>query len=247
MVEHNGTLVLVDCGFSLRELTLRLERLSLKPDQLSAVLVTHEHSDHARGVALLARRHGVKVYCSEGTAMAAGLTQDGVDLLLVDGSAVVEHEELLFQPVPVPHDARQPTQFVFQAAGAKLGILTDLGSVSTEVLRAFRDCDGLVLECNHDQQMLATGPYPARLKRRVAGPFGHLSNDQAARLLSSIDRERLQHLVLAHLSEKNNRPERALEAIAAVYGRMGRVAVACQDTGFGWREFGAGPQHTFDF
>lgn len=234
LVAVDQTCVLVDCGFSLRETSRRLARLGVAPEQLDAILVTHEHGDHVRGVGYLARRFQLPVYATAGTASGAGLAALGVDLRLLEPGFGFELGGVFVEPVAVPHDARQPTQFTFASDGRKVGVLTDLGSISSDVLAQFADCDALVLECNHDAATLARGPYPPSLKRRVAGPLGHLSNAQAASLLRSVDRERLKHLVLAHLSEKNNSPAHALEAVAGVFSRMDAVTVAAQDGGFDW-------------
>src|SRR5690606_27301733 len=133
-------------------------------------------------------------------------------------------------PVPVPHDAREPCQYVFQYRQQRCGLLTDLGSVTPHLVEAYRRCDALLLECNHDVQMLAEGAYPPSLKRRVGGDYGHLNNGQSAAFLSQLEHERLQQLVLSHLSEQNNTPALALAAITPVVG-CDRVQVAAQDNG----------------
>ena len=134
----------------------------------------------------------------------------------------------------MPHDAREPTQFVFSFEEKKLGLLTDLGSITSHVLDAFTGCDALLVEANHDPSMLAAGPYPASLKARVGGPWGHLSNAQAASLLEQIDLSRLQHLVVGHISRQNNSLACAQATLNPIVGELRSVHYACQDEGFDW-------------
>ncbi len=236
LVEAGDTLLLVDCGFSVAETRRRLERLGHSPEALAGILVTHEHGDHIRGVAPLARRYGLPVWLTAGTAGQCPDTDFG-DLRLFNGHDPFEIGGIRVEPFPVPHDAREPCQFVFGDGACRLGLLTDTGSLTEHILRSLAGCDGLVLECNHDERMLAEGPYPPMLKRRVGGRFGHLSNTQAAQLLAGLDTSRLRHLVAAHLSEKNNRPQLAVAALSAALGcEPGWIQVADQDEGLGWRD-----------
>jgi phosphoribosyl 1,2-cyclic phosphodiesterase len=143
--------------------------------------------------------------------------------------------DLQVQPFPVPHDAREPCQFVFSDGRRRLGLLTDVGSITPHMLQTLDHLDGLILECNHDPAMLAGGPYPPGLKRRVGGPFGHLNNQQASDIIKNISIERLQHLVAAHISEKNNRPELALGCLAAAVGESSfGILAADQPAGMSW-------------
>lgn len=236
LIVADDSCLLVDCGFTLKETEQRLARLSVEPDQLTAILVTHEHGDHVKGVAVLARHYGIPVYSSFGTrhALEGGRQSlDGTDwqeLRPGRGLAIGAIEVL---PVPVPHDAREPCQFVFGHDHRKCGVLTDLGSTTRHLVEAFRGCDALLLECNHDVEMLAQGDYPPALKRRVGGDFGHLNNQQAARFLAQLEHPRLRHLVLSHLSEQNNRPELARAAIEPLVAGN-RLVVASQQTGTEW-------------
>lgn len=236
LVEQGDTLLMVDCGFSCVEVERRLQRLGRTADQLTAILVTHEHADHLGGVARLARRHQLPVWMTAGTA---AMHRDG-DLpqqCRFNGHESFAIGELEIHPFPVPHDAREPCQFVFSDGAWRLGILTDAGCVTEHMVRSLDGCDALLLECNHDPRMLANGPYSPRLKARVGGPLGHLSNQQAAELLRRLDSRRLQHLVAAHLSDKNNTPELARQALRAVTGGGNDgLVIADQAEGFGWRE-----------
>lgn len=235
LVSHEDTHILIDCGFSLKEAQRRTERLGLCLSRLSAVLVTHEHSDHLKGVPALARKHRIPVYMTPGTYHSRELGRIP-ELHLIHNYQEFTIGDLQIQPVAVPHDAREPAQFIFRHDGSTLGILTDLGSVTPHVLDAYDGCSALLLEANHDRQMLASGPYPPSLKSRVASPWGHLSNEQTAALLQQMDTSKLRHLVVGHISRKNNSLELARKALAAVDKSLGEIYYACQDDGFDWIE-----------
>lgn len=236
VIDDGKTCLLIDAGFSLKEITGRLKRIDLTPADITAVLVTHEHADHSHGVGPLTRKFRLPLYMTHGThrALRPGLLPS---LNVINPHQPFEIGSFLVEPVIVPHDAREPCQFVFRSAGESLGVLTDLGHISSFVMERFGGCNGLLLECNHDPELLRTGPYPGRLKRRVGGDHGHLNNQQAAGLLDSADLSRLRLLVLSHLSEINNRPELAQAAVASVLGGWsGELVTAAQDQGFSWRD-----------
>jgi phosphoribosyl 1,2-cyclic phosphodiesterase len=236
LVESGRTRILIDCGFGPRELASRLARLGLAPEDLDAILVTHEHSDHVGGVARAAQRFSLAVHMSHGTCVAAGIAGQ-IEVSRFDSHAAFAIGDLQIEPFPVPHDAREPTQFVVGDGRWRLGVLTDAGCVTPHMVGMLDGCDGLVLECNHDVEMLRNGSYPWALKQRVGGRLGHLDNMAAASLLEQIDRRRLQHVVAAHLSEQNNTPDLARGALAAVLGCGPQdVAVADQRQGFDWRQ-----------
>lgn len=236
LVEYGDTCLMIDCGFSIAATRARLARLGRTVENIDAILVTHEHSDHIGGVAPLARRHAIPVWMTPGTWAAAP------DRRLPTPNLFSCHEpfhigDLRIEPMPVPHDAREPAQFVFDNGGQRLGILTDAGHVTRHMVSALSRCDALVVECNHDLEMLMRGPYPPTVKRRVAGELGHLNNGQAAGLVSEIDSGRLQHLVAVHISDTNNTTALAVDALAAVLGAKGReIDAACQNEGLDWRE-----------
>ncbi|PCH65247.1 MAG: MBL fold metallo-hydrolase [Gammaproteobacteria bacterium] len=240
LISHKDTTLLVDCGFSARETEKRLQRLSFDASKLSAILVTHEHADHINGVRVLARKHNLPVYATAGTA--AHLAADVMGLVTEFSS----HEafsvgDIEIQPFPVPHDAREPSQFVFHDGQHKLGLLTDVGSITPVIEEHLTGCDALLLEANHDRDMLDQGEYPEHLKYRVSGRLGHLNNVQSAKLLEKIDTSRLQHIVAMHLSEKNNSPNIVRPLFAqALDCDQSWIAIAEQDTGFDWRELNNG-------
>lgn len=235
LVSDGETTLLVDCGFGLRDAERRLARLGLHPRQLDAVLVTHEHGDHLRGVGPLARRHAVPVYITPGTWLSGRLGEVPQRHWITPQSRFTV-KSLTIDPITVPHDAREPVQFRFESCGRHLGVLTDLGHPTDHVIETFKGCDALVIECNHDRRMLEIGPYPPRLKRRVGGNWGHLANVQAASLLQRLGLDRLQRIVCSHLSEHNNRPELALEALMPLLdGDGSRLTIAAQDSGMHWQ------------
>jgi phosphoribosyl 1,2-cyclic phosphodiesterase len=176
------------------------------------------------------------VWLSHGTFSACRSAARGVELRIIDGDAAFCVEALEVQPFPVPHDAREPLQFVFSDGNRRLGLLTDAGEITRHMRDVLSGVDGLILECNHDAGMLASSSYPLSLQRRIAGRLGHLENGAAAGLLRDIDASRLQHLVAAHLSEQNNHPSLAVSALAAAMGCADElIGVACPEAGFNWR------------
>jgi phosphoribosyl 1,2-cyclic phosphodiesterase len=230
---EGGTRVLVDAGLAAREIARRMEKLPIltRLDDVTACLVTHEHGDHVAGAQTLSSA-GIAVYATDGTARAAKLTR--AQTIAAGQKLTVGCLEVM--PVALPHDAAEPVAFIFSDGRATCGILTDCGHPTQEVADAFAACDILVLEANHDPDMLRAGSYPPFLKRRVAGKLGHLSNDQAAQMLRLMGKPAFQVLILAHLSELNNKArlarsiiERQLTSMAAPGQLRPRVLVAVQE------------------
>lgn len=237
VVEAGSTRLLIDAGFGPREMSRRLGRLGLAADGVDAVLVTHEHSDHIGGVFACARRFGWTVVLSHGTLAAC--RDDGADarVTFIDSHKPLSVGDVCVHPFPVPHDARETVQFVLGDGARRLGVLTDAGHVTPHMVAMLDDCEALVLECNHDARMLATGNYPQALKRRIGGLWGHLDNAAAATLLSQVRRSKLHHIVAAHLSEENNSPALVQDALSAVLDcAPGWIGVATQNEGFAWRD-----------
>jgi len=232
-----NTRLLIDCGFGTRDTVERLARLGLAPEQLDAIVLTHEHDDHASGAFKFARRFGLPVWLTAGTLRGCkNYLREGVALELFDSHLPFTIGGIELQPVAVPHDACEPTQFVFSDGVHRLGLLTDAGRPTAHMITAFSGVDALVLECNHDTQMLADSSYPVTLKRRIGGEFGHLSNVAAGSILAALEQGRLQHVIAAHLSRSNNTPQLARAALAdALCCAAQEVEVACQTTGLGWR------------
>lgn len=237
IVQVGDSTLMMDCGFGVGDTEKRLARLGLAPDDLNAIVVTHEHTDHIGGVARFARKYHLPVWMTHGTMrMMRGDILPKDQLHFVDPHATLVIDAIEVMPYLVPHDANEPVQYVFGDGVARLGVLTDTGATTAHIEAMLSGCDALVLECNHDLDMLMNGPYPASLKRRVAGRFGHLDNAAAATLLGNIDCSRLKHLVAAHLSKRNNHPDLARAALAGVLDCDSEwIAIADQDAGLAWR------------
>jgi phosphoribosyl 1,2-cyclic phosphodiesterase len=240
IAEAGRTRVLIDCGLKLTETERRLERLGVAPAGIDAILVTHEHGDHACGVFDFAAAHDVTVYLTYGTLGAMreeGKVTEGVRTVQIDARQSLAIGDVQVHPFTVPHDAREPVQYVVSDGASKLGVVTDVGTTTAHLQHVLSGLDALVLECNYDRDMLWSGAYPKWLKERIGGPFGHLDNRDSERLLAGLDRSRLKHVIGAHLSQQNNRPELARAALARAMGcEESWIGLATQDDGFGWRE-----------
>ncbi len=237
LIEYRDTRVLLDCGLGVAQLEKRLALIGRSPADISAMLLTHEHGDHCAGAAAVSMRFGLPVWMTPGTA-AALRDKRFARTVRFNCHANIQIGELAIEPIPVPHDAREPCQFLFRSGDRRVAWLTDLGHVSPHVARVAAGCNGLLLEFNHDPEMLRDGPYPAFLRRRVAGPYGHLSNAQSGELLRKIDCSKLEALVALHLSEVNNCADRVRTVIDdCLGGSRTQVEVASQRDVLRWLEF----------
>lgn len=229
------TRVLLDCGFALKEAERRLARLELAPGDLDAIVVTHEHGDHIGGVFRLARRYDLPVWLTHGTAQAIGADTEGATLSYCRPGDAFSVAGLHILPYAVPHDAREPVQYVFSDGEVRLGVLTDAGRKTAHIVATLSGCDALVLECNHDAALLDGCDYPASLKWRIKSDYGHLANHAAAEILDALDRRRLKVIVAAHLSRQNNSADLARAALAHVLREAAdAIVIATQDDGLPW-------------
>jgi phosphoribosyl 1,2-cyclic phosphodiesterase len=233
LVEAAGSRILVDAGFAPRILKRRLAVASVAPESIDAVVVTHEHTDHAKGVAAAAQRWGWTIVSTAGTRMMCP-DWSGLKMILTPRRSSVEIGDFRVETIPVAHDASEPIGVIVTclADGARAGIMYDLGYVSASVLRAIDRLDVLVLEANHDEGMLRAGPYPVSVQMRIGGKFGHLSNRVAAQTASQCMHAGLNNIVLAHLSETCNDPKTALKTVGDSLRRArfkGRLTAASQD------------------
>jgi len=240
LVESADTLLLIDCGVTYRTLEDRLRSVERSPNDITAVLVTHEHGDHVAGLGPLLRRIDRPLWATHGTARSLAR--------LLGDSRTPEYREVRYGaqfsiggidvcPFPVPHDAREPAHYRFEAGGLRLGVLTDTGHISSHVAETLCDVDALAVEFNHDLDSLNSGPYPAPLKARVGSMLGHLNNGQAAGLVEKLDHARLRWVVALHMSEQNNSAEHVDTSMAAVRERAGfDFWLARQGTPTGWFE-----------
>jgi phosphoribosyl 1,2-cyclic phosphodiesterase len=234
LVEHDETLIMIDCGLPLTALESRLGAVGRSLDDLDAVLITHEHGDHSRGIGPLLRRRQIPLWTTPGTAQVveeiAGFERVRLDRQLTIGSISVE-------PFAVPHDAREPCQFVFRAGQRKLGVLSDAGHATRVIRQALAGCDALALEFNHDSKLLESGSYPESVKARVGSRYGHLSNAQSAELLGGLVHDGLQWVMALHLSERNNTVGHVrAAAAAAMNGSSVGIELATQDEPTRWLE-----------
>lgn len=227
--------LLIDCGLGIREIGKRLGAAGLMADGIDAIFITHEHGDHIGCARQLALRERIPVWMSAGTHEAIGRPDfDGLLRIASDGMTI-DLGAMQVSPFTVPHDAREPLQLSVSDGASRLGILTDLGHVPPYVLQQLAGCRSLVLECNHDEEMLMASRYPLFLKRRVAGAWGHLANDAAAQAAQALLASGLRQVVAAHLSEQNNRPELARQALAqALSCAPADIHVADAASGCGW-------------
>ena len=216
LLQSGGTTLLIDCGFSLKELESRLAKADLTASCIDALLLTHEHGDHVKGAATLSRRYNVPVWSTAGTSRGCKWHQDSqLHHFHANGNSF-RIGAVEVTPFTVPHDAAEPCQYLFQANQKRLGILTDSGCITSHIIAQLQGLDALVLEFNHDIKMLQQGPYPPFLQRRVGGNHGHLNNYQSADLLRQLDHQRWKYLIGAHVSEKNNAEHLVRDAVESV-------------------------------
>ena len=225
IVRCGDTCLLVDCGFTIKETVRRLGELNVSPESISGILVTHEHGDHLSGVAPLARKFNLPIWMTFGTRRKAKDLKKLSEVNLFHANSELTIGDARVTPFTVPHDAAEPCQFVFEFNNRRLALLTDLGKKTKHVTEQLQNCDAILLECNYDAQMMRDGPYPPALQARITGDYGHLDNRQAADILSDMQCEQLQHIILSHLSEQNNHPDKAMTTVkeslsAALHKRL---------------------------
>ncbi len=234
IIDQLNTCILIDCGFSLKETERRLERLNVTANNIDALIVTHEHNDHLKGAGALARKYNLPVFLTYGTYRKSKFGEISA-LNFINAHEPFMIGDLNIQPVVVPHDANEPCQFIFEYGLKKLGVLTDLGSITPFIKQHYSGLNALLLECNYDPCLLEQSSYPRVLKQRISSDYGHLSNEQAAALLQHLDTKNLKHLVLMHLSQQNNANNLVLDAIVAATGcDKNWPVIADQDYGFDW-------------
>jgi phosphoribosyl 1,2-cyclic phosphodiesterase len=233
LVECEGSRLLIDCGFGSRVLAGRLTSIGVVPESIDACVLTHEHHDHAKGAAAAAKRWGWGVFATRGTAISRELRRTRVHLF--EPGATLSFPTMTVEATTIPHDARQPVGFVVtgRSTGARAGLFYDFGRITRAIARVCDSLDVLVLESNHDDELLRNGPYPPFLRDRIAGAFGHLSNRRAGVFARDIATRRLNHLVLAHLSQECNTESVAMSAMRTALGKSrfaGTITAAKQDS-----------------
>jgi len=235
LISNGETTLLIDCGFSLKKIEAKAADFGFNLADLSAILVTHEHSDHISGVAKLANKYQIPVYLTFGTAQKINERLDANLLRAIHGGQSLIINDLSILAVTVPHDCSEPVQFVFTCvqSSKSLGVLTDVGHISKHVVKAYSQLTGLLIEFNYDQAMLDAGPYPYSLKQRVSSDYGHLSNEQSISLLRAIDSKNMTSLIIGHISEKNNHPD-IIKNLLKVETHLPEPLLATQSNGFSW-------------
>jgi len=224
-ISNGEEAILIDAGISCRETERRMSALSLSLQKIKAIFISHEHIDHIKGVEVLSRKYNIPVYITPRTLSGGRLTLDTAlvhDFAAYEPVRIGELEVLAF---PKNHDAADPHSFIIQAQQTKVGVFTDIGEPCDHVIRQFQECQVAFLETNYDEEMLERGRYPYHLKKRIAGPYGHLSNAQALKLFTEHRSEALQCLFLSHLSKDNNCPELAARLFAQHAGST-KIVVA---------------------
>ena len=238
VVQDNDTLLLVDCGFGLAETEKRLANLNINAEDITAILLTHEHEDHIRGAFSLANKHTIPVYLTHGTfKMCAKKIKNSFDIeyRFIDSLATFNIKAIVVTPIVVPHDAREPVQFKFETDATSFAIITDLGYGSKNLIGSLSNVQSLVIEANHDQEMLNQSEYPESLKIRIGGRYGHLSNHEAAKILKEINAEGFKFIGAAHLSDKNNHPDIVKKILGDAIGKESSfVKIISQDHGIDW-------------
>ncbi|MRX27070.1 MBL fold metallo-hydrolase [Kangiella sp. HZ709] len=235
LVSAGSTNLLIDCGFTVKETLKRFAALEFSPQSLSAILVTHEHQDHIKGAGALSRRFNIPVFTTQGTFLSGKIGE--CDFRAISPFQHFSIDKLMVEAFSVPHDAREPCQFVLQYNDKRLAVVSDLGSITQPIIEKMQSCHALLLEMNHDYEMLMTGVYPMSLKRRVGGKLGHLNNQQSIELLKQLDFDRLELMVATHLSEQNNCPRIVESLLAETFENKAIVyKVANQEQGLDWIE-----------
>ena len=220
-ISTGNTKLLVEAGLSAKKIIAALDTIGENPSEIDAILVSHEHSDHTKGAGILSRKFNLPIYASEGTWQAMEQLIGPVlecNKVVFSSYAPFQIGDIAVTPFPIPHDANEPVGYSFCACGKKVTIATDIGHISMELLNCFEDSDLLLLESNHDIEMLKVGPYPWSLKKRIAGEQGHLSNDTAGEVIAYMAEKGTKQFLLGHLSRENNFPELAYQTVCNALG-----------------------------
>ncbi|MGD2097481.1 MAG: MBL fold metallo-hydrolase [Desulfobacterales bacterium] len=228
-ITDGSTGILLDAGISASEIRRRLKSRGLSPKDLDAILLSHEHSDHIQSVGVLSRQLKLPIYLSRKIKKTAPLGNSVHEFRTFECGHPFKIDNMTVHPFGISHDAADPVGFTIRQNGCRIGIATDLGFVTPQLTAHLQGCQLLILEANHDLEMLMNGPYPWPLKKRIQSRRGHLSNQQSRHLLQALQHRHLQHVILAHLSETNNHPQKVLQEMTSAFsGHKPRLTVASQ-------------------
>jgi len=236
LIAFGETILMIDCGFSIKETIRRLALKGIKPEQITGIIVTHEHSDHISGVAGFSKRFAIPVWLNRGTSLHKK-SESIPHRQVFNSHHPFKINDFEVQPIPVPHDSREANQFVFATKGKRIGVLTDVGQITEHMVHAYSGCSALLLEFNYDTQLLMNGAYPYSLKTRVSGDLGHLSNEQSVKFLKNIESSQLEVLAAMHKSEENN-CDTIIESHLQAFTKDKTIEhlIATQKEGFEWRQ-----------
>ncbi|MDA9222187.1 MBL fold metallo-hydrolase, partial [Methylophilaceae bacterium] len=204
LIKTDKTIFMVDCGFNYKETENRLSELGLTFSDINHILITHEHEDHMRAIKMIIKKEKIQISCSYGTAKKIGIVDE---VNIINPGDILVDNDLQVEVVPVPHDAREPCHYVFKKDKLKIGIITDFGSLTPKIIESYSNLNYLVVEANHDTNLLMKSSYPTILKNRIFGKLGHANNDLTFDLISQIKKDKLKKIIFCHLSKQNNQKE----------------------------------------
>lgn len=232
LIKTDKTIFMVDCGFNYKETENRLSELGLTFSDINHILITHEHEDHMRAIKMIIKKEKIQISCSYGTAKKIGIVDE---VNIINPGDIVVDNDLQVEVVPVPHDAREPCHYVFKKDTLKIGIITDFGSLTPKIVESYSNLNYLVVEANHDANLLMKSSYPTSLKNRIFGKLGHANNDLTFDLISLIKKDKLKKIIFCHLSKKNNQKEIIKHTVKEYFDKF-QCEFISQENIFNWSE-----------
>ena len=232
LIKTDKTIFMVDCGFNYKETENRLSELGLTFSDINHILITHEHEDHMRAIKMIIKKEKIQISCSYGTAKKIGIVDE---VNIINPGDILVDNDLQVEVVPVPHDAREPCHYVFKKDTLKIGIITDFGSLTPKIIESYSNLNYLVVEANHDANLLMTSSYPTILKNRIFGKLGHANNDLTFDLISQIKKDKLKKIIFCHLSKQNNQKEIIKHTVKEYFDKF-QCEFISQENIFNWSE-----------
>lgn len=232
LIKTDKTIFMVDCGFNYKETVNRLSELGLTFSDINHILITHEHEDHMRAIKMIIKKEKIQISCSYGTAKKIGIVDE---VNIINPGDILVDNDLQVEVVPVPHDAREPCHYVFKKDTLKIGIITDFGSLTPKIIESYSNLNYLVVEANHDANLLMKSSYPTSLKNRIFGKLGHANNDLTFDLISQIKKDKLKKIIFCHLSKQNNQKEIIKHTVKEYFDKF-KCEFISQENIFNWSE-----------